>query len=110
MEERMVKAFNKEEEFLNEFGDAAIVAANLLNREWQPYYSADDLYRSNLKYFFSTKEVKDLAFDTAYVYHMDNRCSSVQIILKSSSQVITVRVKMIDDKLIAEKILEKATE
>ena len=65
MDERMVKGFNKEEEFLDEFGELAIIAANLLNQEWKPNYYANDSYRKSIKYFLSTGEMKDLVFDNA---------------------------------------------
>lgn len=35
MDERVVKTFNKEEEFLDKYGETASVAKKLLNGEWQ---------------------------------------------------------------------------
>ncbi len=46
----MVKGLNKEE-FLDEFGEAASIAFDLLNREWKPNF-ADDSNRANAEYFF----------------------------------------------------------
>lgn len=110
MDERMVIMIKKEELFLNEFENAAIVAADSLNHEWNPNFYADDSYRSNLKYFFSQGEIKDLTFDSASVYYMGNRFSSLQINLKSSHRLVTVKVKMVNEKLIAEKLVDKSLE
>lgn len=107
MDERMVKVFKKEEEFLDEFGDVASVAAKFLDHEWTPSETADDARRATLEYFYSTNEVKDLNFDSAEVFHLGNQFSSVQIILKSSSRLVNVKVKLVGDKLIAEKVVDK---
>lgn len=107
MDERVIKTFTKEEEFLDEFGDTANVAVRLLNDEWYPNYSANDAVRANIKYFFSTGEVNYLAFDSASIYHDQYGFSSVQIILRSSKRVINVRVKKVDNELIGEIIVER---
>lgn len=73
-------------------------------------YYANDSVRANLKYFFSTGEVKDLAFDFASIHHDKNGFSSVQIVLKSSHRVVNVRVRKIKDELVGEKIVDKPVE
>ena len=107
MDERVVATYNKEEEFLDEYGEIANVAAKLLASEWHPNYLASDSVRANLKYFFSLGEVNDLAFDFAAVYHDKNGFSSVQIVLKSSHRVVNIRVRKVNDELIGEKIVDK---
>lgn len=110
MDERMVKGFNKEEEFLDEFGEAAIIAADHIGREWKPNFYANDSYRASAKYFLSNGDIKDLVFDTAYVYHIGDKFSSIQIILKSSNRQVTVKVKLVDGHMIAEKIIDRSIE
>jgi hypothetical protein len=110
LDEHVVKTFSKEEEFLDEFGETAIVAAKLLNGEWHPNYFANDSVRANLKYFFSRGEVNDLAFDFAAVYHDKVGFSSVQIILKSSHRVVSIRVRKMNNELVGEKIVDKSIE
>jgi hypothetical protein len=107
MEERLKRLYRKEEEFLDEFGEAATVAVRLLNGEWDPNYTANDVVRKNLEYFFSAGEVSNLVFDSASVYHDDNSFSSVQIILKSSRRLVNVRVRKVHDELVGEKIVDR---
>jgi hypothetical protein len=107
MREFMKKYYPKEEEFLDEFSDVAIEAAKILNDEWQPDYDCDDGTRKNRDYFFSTDQLSSLTYDGAAVYHNQGRFSSAQIVLKSSKRIVTVRVKMKNGNLIAEKIVDK---
>ena len=107
MNEFMKKYYLKEEEFLDEFSDVAIEAAKVLNNEWEPDYNCDDDTRKNREYFSSTDQLYSLTYDGAAVYHDQGRFSSVQITLKSSTRIVTVRVKMENGNLIAEKIVDK---
>lgn len=107
MSEFMKKYYQKEEEFLDEFSDVAMEAAKILNNEWQPDYDCDDGARKNRDYFFSTGQLYYLTYDGAAVYHDQGRFSSAQIMLKSSKRIVTVRVKMENGNLIAEKIIDK---
>jgi len=107
MSEFMKKYFLKEEEFLDEYSDIAIEAAKFLNDEWQPDYDCDDGTRKNRDYFSSTNQLYPLTYDGAAVYHDHGKFSSAQISLKSSKRVVTVRVKMEKEKLIAEKVVDK---
>ncbi|MCJ7662979.1 MAG: hypothetical protein MUO24_01925 [Desulfobacterales bacterium] len=107
MNEFMKKYYVKEEEFLDEFSEVAIEAAKILNDDWHPDYSCNDAIRKNREYFFSTNQLYSLIYDGAAVYHNQGRFSSVQIVLKSSTRVVTVRVKLENDHLIAEKIVDK---
>ena len=105
----MEKGYFKEEEFLEEYERIAIAAAKTLNGEWQPNYTANDSVRRNQEYFFSTGAIENLVFDSAWVYHDNNGFSSAQIILKSSRRLVNVRVKVINDELIGEKIVDRPT-
>ena len=107
MNEFMKKYYLKEEEFLDEFSDVAIEAAKFLNNEWQPNYDCDDATRKSMEYIFSTDQLYSLTYDGAAVYHDQGRFSSVQIVLKSSTRLVTVRVKMQNGYLIAVKIVDK---
>lgn len=107
MNERFKGLVAKEEEFLEDFSSAAGTAAELLEGEWEPNYSCSDLARKNRDYFLSTGELQDLVFDTAAIYHDDSGFSSVQIVLKSASRVVTVRVRKTDKGYSAEKIVSK---
>ena len=109
MEEHLNKAYSKEEEFLDQFGNLASVVISILNDEWQPNYGANDSVRRNQEYFFSTGEIKDLVFDSASVYHDNNGFSSAQIILESSYRLINVRVRLVNGKLVGEKIVDRPT-
>ena len=107
MDEYLARNYLKEEEFLDEYGEVASVAARTLNGEWQPDYQCDDAARKNRDYFKSTGELVQLAFRSAAVFHSANQFSSVQIVLESSSRVVNVRVKLTGDDLMAEKILDR---
>lgn len=107
MKESMKKYYLKEEEFLDEFAGVAEEAAKILNNEWKPNYYCNDGVRKNIEYFISTNQLSSLTYDGAAVYHEQGRFSSVQIVLKSSTRIVTVRVKMENGKLIAKKIVDK---
>lgn len=107
MEEHLKRHYLKEEEFLDEFYNAASVAAKLLDGEWQPNYACNDAVRKNGEYFLSTGELQQLAFDSASVCHDANGFSSVQILLRSSKRVVNVRVRKVNGDLVAEKIVDK---
>jgi hypothetical protein len=107
MEEHLKKVYNKEEEFLDEFGDLASVVARTLNNEWQPNYAANNGVRKNQDYFFSRGELKDLVFDSASTYHDNSGFSSAQIILKSSHRLVNVRVRLINGELVGERIVDR---
>ena len=107
MSEFMKKHYTKEEDFLDEFSDVAIEAVKILNDEWQPNYDCDDNTRKNRDYFFSTGELDSLTYDGATIHHDQGRFSSAQIVLKSSKRTVTIRVKMENGNLIAEKIVDK---
>ena len=107
MSEYCKRLYNKEEEFLDEFYNVASVAVKILNEEWKPNSHCDENVRKNRKYFLSTGELNALVFDSASVYHDENGFSSVQILLKSSSRIVNVRIKRIDGKFVGEKLIEK---
>ena len=107
MDEEYVRNYTREEEFLNEYGDVAGVAARALNGKWQPDYKCDDAARKSRDYFKSSGELAELAFQSAAVYRSGNRFSSAQILLETSSRVVTIRVKLVGDDLVAEKIVDR---
>jgi hypothetical protein len=107
--EFMHRYYEKEEEFLDDYGDVAAVASKLLGDEWSPNYNCDDRDRHNRDYFLSSGEQKSLVFHSGVVFHTGKLFSSAQVSLQSSSRVVTVRVS--EDKngeLIAEKIVDRA--
>ena len=107
MREFLKRQYTKDEEFLDEFQMVAYEAAQLMGDDWHPAPSCDDSMRKQTKYFLSTGELGSLVFDSAAVYHDENGFSSAQIILKSSKRVVNVRVKQVDGKLVAQKLLDK---
>jgi hypothetical protein len=109
MTEYLKKPYNREEEFLDEFGNIASVAVRLVKGEWQPNYFASDTTRKNQEYFLPLGEIENLVFDQAWVYHDNNGFSSAQIILKSSHRTVNVLVRMVNGELVGEKIVDKPT-
>ena len=95
--EYMKRHHSKEEEFLDEFYDAAVVASKLLESAWSPDPHCDDARR----------KLHQLTFSSGTVYHEGNRFSSVQIVLESCDRIVTVRVRLIDGELVGEKIVDK---
>lgn len=69
MDERMVRSYSKEEEFLDDFYEFAAAAAEALHNDWYPNISCDDSVRHNRDHFLSTGELNDLTFDAGVVYH-----------------------------------------
>jgi hypothetical protein len=105
--ERLKKLYQKEEEFLDEYGQIVKVAVRVLKGKWEPNYSANDNTRKNQEYFLPTGEIKYLVFDSASVYHDNNGFSSAQIILKSVHRLVNVRVRVVNSKLVGEKIVDR---
>lgn len=103
MSERVVATFNKEEEFLEDYMDVAIAAANIMNGEWEPNDLANDKTRASRKYFIDTGNEVPLDFSYASVHHNEDGFSYVQLLLKSSNETVGIRIKKIDGKLIATK-------
>ena len=101
------RAYSKDEEFLEEYSDVASVAARFLDGGWSPNDECNDAMRQQQKYFVSTGELGQLVFDSAAVYHNAGVFSSVQIVLRSSSRVVTVQVKEIGQDLVAEKLVDR---
>jgi hypothetical protein len=85
MAEYMKRHYLKEEEFLDEFFNVASVASKLLNGAWEPNTHSNDSIRHSHKYFLSNGILHTLIFNSASVYHDENRFfSSVQLLLESS--------------------------
>jgi hypothetical protein len=109
--EFMHRYYQKEEEFLDEYGDVASVASKLLGDEWSPNYDCDDRDRHNRDYFMSSGEQKSLVFQSGAVFHTGKFFSSAQVVLQSSTRVVTVRVSEGDGgELTAEKIVDRPAE
>jgi len=104
--ESLQRYYQKEEEFLDEFSDVGCVVASFLGDAWQPNFACNDEVRRNRDYFLSTRELQTLTFDGAAVYHDEGGFSSVQVTLRSSDRVVTVRVRKTDGDLVAEKVVD----
>ncbi len=109
MTEYCKRDYLDEEEFLEEFSDEAHVAAKILDGNWYPKYNCNDNSRRNRDYFLKSGELQQLLFDSAGIYYDENGFSSVQILLRSSTRIVNVRVKLIDENLVAEIIVDKSS-
>ena len=107
MTEHMKRHYRKEEEFLDEFPGVGPAVSETVLDEYEPDYDADDDARSNVKYLLERGELSVLAFDSASVYHENNRFSSVQVVLKSSSRIVTIRVVPSEKSYKTEIIVDK---
>lgn len=105
--EYLKRYFTKEEEFLDEFGMSVGAAIKLLGDEWKPDFHCNDATRQNRAYFLKTGQLNHLVFDGASVHHNEKGFSSVQIVLKSSTRLVNVRVKKVGDEFVAEKIIDR---
>ena len=106
--EFMWRNYLKEEEFLDEYGDVAAVASELLGDDWSPNYGCDERDRHNRDYFLSSGEQISLVFQSAPVFHSGKFFSSAQIVLQSSKRIVNVRVSKNDNgELVAEKIVDQ---
>ena len=105
--EHMKRHHLKEEEFLDEFYNAAAVASKILESAWSPNPDCDDASRKNRDYFLESGELHQLAFKSATVFHDGNTFSSVQIGLESCDRIVTVRVRLVDGELVGEKVVDK---
>ena len=111
-EERLVRYFNKEEQFLEEFDSGGVISAILgvIDRDaWRPEYDANDETRRKNEYTLKEGFFPDtFFFDGAALYHQGGQFSSVQVILKSSKRVVTIRVSRDENnELNAQKIVDK---
>src|SRR5690242_14030026 len=108
MAEYMKRHYLREEEFLDEFYNVATVASKILNGDWQPNSHCNDNIRQSQKYALSNGYMKKFVFNSASVYHDENRFfSSAQVLLKSSDRFVNIRVKKDGKKLVGEIIIEK---
>ena len=107
MAEHLKRHFTREEEFLDGYESVAYKAAELLGDDWHPNPLCTDNDRQQRDYFLKIGELYSVTFDSAAAYHDENGFSSVQITLKSSKRVVTVRVRRVKGSLVAEKILDK---
>jgi hypothetical protein len=104
-EEHLRRNYLKEEEFIDEYGNAAYKAAEFLAGEWRPDPDCNDNTRKQREYFLNSGESSDLAFESAAVYHdKQNLFSSAQIVLRSPKRTVTVRVRVVGRDLVAEKV------
>jgi hypothetical protein len=108
MEEQFVRHIINESEFFDEFHNEAAKASQFMGEEWSPSYDISEKEKESLNYLLSTNKLHDLVFDSAAIYQKNGRFSSVQIVLKSSFRVVTVRVKELDNELVAEKVVDKS--
>lgn len=108
MPEHFVRLYRKEEEFLEDFSECAFAAAKLLSADWTPNFQASDGTRRNEAYFLRSGELSALTFDCAAVYHENQRFSSVQIALVSSTREVTIRVDNGDAEMNATKTVDRA--
>lgn len=100
----------REETFLDEFGYGGIVPAvvdALKPDEWHPNYDCDDAAREQQAYFRKSGDLQQLVFDAASVYDSDGTFSSVQIILGSSSRVVTIEVLKTGESFTARKLVDQ---
>ena len=107
MSEYLKRVYHKEEEFLDTFFETARSASLLLSGEWEPNYWCNDKTRHHTQSLLSTGGLRTLTFDSASIYQDKNGFSSAGIVLKSSTCIVTVRVKKTDGKFVAEKIAEQ---
>ena len=107
MSEYLKRVYHKEEEFLDAFFETARSASLLLSGEWEPNYWCNDKTRHHTQSLLSTGGLRTLTFDSASIYQDKNGFSSAEIVLKSSTCIVTVRVKKTNGKFVAEKIAEQ---
>lgn len=111
MHEQLTRYYAKEEEFLDHFESAAIVAAQSLHGAWSPDYQCDDAVRRRRERLLAEGGQEALVFSGAAMYQRDGRFSSVQIALKSSTRTVNVRVRQsAEADLVAETIVDRAKE
>ena len=103
-EEELWRYYDKEEEFLDEFSDVPWVASKLLGDDWHPDPSCNDAVRQQRQYFIEQDELNYLVFHGAAIHHdrSNRRFSSAQIVLKSSTRNVTIRVHGVGRGLVAE--------
>ena len=107
MTEYLKQLYAREEQFLDEFGDCAAVASKILSGDWEPNFGCDDSTRNNQNYFLPLGQLRQLVFESAAVMYDGNNFSSVQVVLRSSKRIVTVRIARVGTELIAEKIVDR---
>lgn len=106
--EYMWRTYLKEEEFLDQYGDVASAASELLGDEWTPNYACSDRDRRNRDYLLSIGELIALTFERAAVFRDGPSFSSAQILLHSSKCIVNVRVRQTEDGgLMAKRIVDR---
>jgi hypothetical protein len=108
MHEHLKQYYVKEEEFLDHFESAAIVAARCIQGEWTPNYRCDDAVRKQREAQLSAGTLRELVFTGAALYQVDAHFSSIQIALRSAARMLNIRVRRTDtEELVAEKIVDR---
>ncbi len=110
MFEQLKQYYGREEDFLDHFETIAIVAARSLQGAWTPNYRCDDAVRGRRDRMLADGTLRELAFSGAAVYHVDDRFSSVQIALRSTTRSVNVRVtRTATQELVAATLLDRRT-
>jgi hypothetical protein len=108
MHEQLKQYYVKEEEFLDHFESAAIVAARSIQGEWTPNYRCDDAVRRQRDEQLSAGTLRELVFSGAAVNQIDAHFSSIQIALRSAARMLNIRVRRTaEQELVAEKIVDR---
>jgi len=92
-DEHVYRHYVREEDFLAEFYNLAPAAARAVGDAWHPRDDCDDGLRRQQQYFLKSGELTALVFDGAAVYHTPSGFSSVVVFLRSSTRVVSVRVR-----------------
>jgi len=106
MFEHVERRYDKEEEFLNDFGACVPAVLKLLGDEWRPDWQCNDDVRRERMQLLRTDQLPHLVFTEARIFHAGEGLSSIQIDLKSSIHHITVWIKPVGDGWTAEKIAD----
>ena len=102
------RIYRKEEEFLEDWYETVDAVLPLLRGDWRPNFQCDDRERERRRHALATGELKHLMFDGAAVFHAQSQLSSIQIELRSSTQLVFVRVWWANGEALADIVLGTA--
>ena len=103
-----MRNYLKEEEFLDEFYDWDAAAAAAVNNQWRPNTDCDDAARKQSQYFLKSGEMTWLSFASASVHRPPDEDPYAQILLESSSRVVTIWISSPNRKIITKTQVDKS--
>jgi hypothetical protein len=96
-DEHVHRQYLKEEEFLEDYWQAAETVIERLGLDWQPDFRCNDEVRQRQDMLLAKGKLVQLTFDSGVVFHGRHGFSSVRLYLRSSTRFLVVRIRWVTE-------------